>query len=94
MAKTRQVIVPSLRADVVGARGFGVSRNLFARAAKEGKVRLNGLVAEPKSAIQTGDVLSVAGVGRLVVQAILGETKKGNYRLELELIKLPPGQNS
>jgi len=47
-SRVRTLVVPSLRVDAVGAKGFGVSRSYFAQGVKAGKVRLRGKVASPK----------------------------------------------
>ncbi len=81
--RTRSVVVPSLRVDVVGAKGFGVSRTYFAQGVKAGKVRLGGKVASAKDEVAEGDHLLAEGLGSLVVGKVLGQTKRGNVKLEL-----------
>ncbi|KIQ54578.1 RNA-binding protein [Meiothermus taiwanensis] len=83
--RTRSVVVPSLRVDVVGAKGFGVSRTYFAQGVKAGKVRLRGKTASAKDEIAEGDHLLAEGLGSLVVKKVLGQTKRGNVKLELEV---------
>ena len=85
--RTRSVVVPSLRVDVVGAKGFGVSRNYFAQGVKAGKVKLKGKTATAKDEIAEGDALSADGLGSLVVKKVLGQTKRGNVKLEVEVVK-------
>lgn len=46
--RVRTLVVPSLRVDAVGAKGFGVSRSYFVQGVRAGKVRLRGKVASPK----------------------------------------------
>lgn len=83
--RTRSVVVPSLRVDVVGAKGFGVSRTYFAQGVKAGKVRLRGKTASVKDEMAEGDHLLAEGLGSLVVKKVLGQTKRGNVKLELEV---------
>ncbi|GIW32172.1 MAG: RNA-binding protein [Meiothermus sp.] len=83
--RTRSVVVPSLRVDVVGAKGFGVSRTYFAQGVKAGKVKLRGKTASAKDEITEGDHLLAEGLGSLVVKKVLGQTKRGNVKLELEV---------
>lgn len=83
--RTRRVVVPSLRVDVVGAKGFGVSRTYFAQGVKAGKVKLRGKTAAVKDQIAEGDHLLAEGLGGLVVKKVLGQTKRGNLKLELEV---------
>ncbi len=83
--RIRSVVVPSLRVDVVGARGFGVSRSYFAQGVRSGKVRLGGRVASAKDEVAEGDSLLAEGLGSLAVLRVLGQTKRGNLKLELEV---------
>lgn len=86
-SKTREVVVPSMRADVVGAKGFGVSRAYFQQGVEAGKVRLNGQPARASSDIREGDSLSAEGLGRIDFKRVLNETRRGNYKVELEVHK-------
>ncbi len=81
--KQRIVVVPSLRVDVVGAKGFGVSRSYFVQGVKGAKVRLHGRVARPGDEVREGDELIAEGLGWLKLIKVLGETKRGNWKLEL-----------
>lgn len=83
--RTRSVVVPSLRVDVVGAKGFGVSRTYFAQGIKAGKVKLRGKTASAKDEIAEGDTLMAEGLGNLRVKRVLGQTKRGNVKLEVEV---------
>ncbi len=85
--KTREVVVPSMRVDAVGAKGFGVSRSYFQGGLENGKVRLNGQVAKSSSEIREGDTLSAEGLGRLEFKRVVNETRRGNFKLELEIHK-------
>lgn len=82
---TRSVVVPSLRVDVVGAKGFGVSRTYFVQGVKAGKVKLRGKTASAKDELVEGDRLLAEGLGSLVVKKVLGQTKRGNVKLEVEV---------
>lgn len=85
--RTRSVVVPSLRADVVGAKGFGVSRTYFAQGIKAGKVKLHGKTASTKDEVAEGDILLADGLGSLVVKKVLGQTRRGNLKLEVEVLR-------
>jgi len=85
--RIRNVVVPSLRVDVVGAKGFGVSRSYFVQGVKAGKVKLRGKTASAKDEIAEGDHLLAEGLGSLVVKRVLGQTKRGNLKLELEVLR-------
>ncbi len=84
-SKTRSVVVPSLRLDVVGAKGFGVSRAYFQAGIEGKKVRVNGVVAGNSTPVREGDTLSADGLGRIEFKRIEGETRRGNVKLELEI---------
>ncbi len=86
-SKTRSVVVPSLRLDVVGAKGFGVSRAYFQAGIEGKKVRVNGNVASSSTAVRVGDTLAAEGLGRIEFKRIEGETRRGNTKLELEVHK-------
>ncbi|WP_299429474.1 RNA-binding protein [uncultured Meiothermus sp.] len=83
--RTRSVVVPSLRVDVVGAKGFGVSRTYFAQGIKAGKVKLHGKTVSARDEMVEGDYLLAEGLGSLVVRKVLGQTKRGNVKLEVEV---------
>ncbi len=84
-SKTRSVVVPSLRLDVVGAKGFGVSRAYFQAGIEGKKVRVNGNVASSSTPVKVGDTLSAESLGRIEFKRIEGETRRGNIKLELEI---------
>jgi RNA-binding protein YlmH len=71
----------------VGAKGFGVSRNYFAQGVKTGKVKLKGKTATVKDEVAEGDRLTAEGLGDLIIKKILGQTKRGNVKLEVDVHK-------
>ncbi len=83
--RVRTLVVPSLRVDAVGAKGFGVSRTYFAQGVRAGKVRLRGRVASPKEEMAPGDVLLAEGLGSLTLLEVLGQTVRGNYKIKVEV---------
>lgn len=85
--RTREVVVPSMRVDVVGAKGFGVSRAYFQQGIEGGKVRLNGQVVGKSSDIREGDSLAAEGLGRIDFKRVVNETRRGNYKVELDVHK-------
>ncbi|MDL2342637.1 S4 domain-containing protein [Deinococcus sp. MIMF12] len=84
-SKTREVVVPSMRVDVVGAKGFGVSRAYFQQGIDGGKVRLNGAPVRASADIKEGDSLSAEGIGRIDFKRVVNETRRGNFKVELEV---------
>ncbi|MFC4426360.1 S4 domain-containing protein [Deinococcus navajonensis] len=84
-SKIREVVVPSMRVDVVGAKGFGVSRAYFQQGIDGGKVRLNGQPARASSEIREGDSLAAEGLGRIDFKRVVNETRRGNFKVELDV---------
>lgn len=84
-SRVREVVVPSMRVDVVGAKGFGVSRAYFQQGIDGGKVRLNGQPARSSSEIREGDSLSADGLGRIDFRRVVNETRRGNFKVELDV---------
>ena len=83
--RVRTLVVPSLRVDAVGAKGFGVSRSYFAQGVKAGKVRLKGRPASPKDELAPGDLLFAEGLGTLRLLEVVGKTVRGNYKIKVEV---------
>jgi RNA-binding protein YlmH len=83
--RRKTIVVPSPRLDVVGARSFGISRNLFAQGMRLGKVQLDGHVAEGKDPVRQGSSVLAEGLGGFRVLQLLGSTRRGNLRLEVEV---------
>lgn len=83
--RVRTLVVPSLRVDAVGAKGFGVSRSYFAQGVKAGKVRLKGRPASPKDEVAPGDTLFAEGLGTLRLLEVVGKTVRGNYKIKVEV---------
>ncbi|MDZ7704295.1 MAG: hypothetical protein U5L04_07435 [Trueperaceae bacterium] len=86
-AKEQMVVVPSLRVDALGAKAFGVSRAYFSKGIASGRVRLNGKPAGKSANADVGDEIYAEGLGRLNIDAVQGETKKGNLKVVLRIEK-------
>jgi RNA-binding protein YlmH len=84
-ARTVSSVVPSLRVDVLGAKGFRVSRSYFAKGIAGGKVSVNGRPAGKSSSAEVGDEIYAEGLGRLRLLSIDGETRRGNVKVSLEV---------
>ncbi|MDE3282258.1 YlmH/Sll1252 family protein [Lacticaseibacillus parahuelsenbergensis] len=79
--------ISALRLDTVVAHGFNMSRQRAKVLIQGGKVRLNfGETEAPDAEVATSDIISVRGFGRLRLDAILGETKKGKLRVSAAVI--------
>lgn len=82
--KPIRATVASLRLDAVAAAGYGLSRSKMAVEIKGQKVRLNWQpVSNPALPVKKGDVLSIRGRGRVVIEDILGTTRKGRQSILL-----------
>ncbi len=79
-----QVVVPSLRIDVLGGKAFKVSRSYFAKGVAAGRVRVNGREAAKSATATEGDEVFADGLGRFRVLSVDGETRRGNLRVTLE----------
>lgn len=70
--------VSSLRLDSVVAAGFSTSRSKAAEAITAGRVQVNWVeCCKPDRQVSQGDVLTVRGLGKCVVETVGGLSKKG-----------------
>jgi RNA-binding protein YlmH len=83
--RRRDVVVPSLRVDALGAKAFGVSRSWFAKGVAAGRVHVNGKPAGKSADAAQGDEVWADGLGRFRVVAVHGETRKGNLKVTVEV---------
>ncbi|NBC96019.1 MAG: hypothetical protein GVY27_06660, partial [Deinococcus-Thermus bacterium] len=85
--KTLQLVVPSLRADVLGAKAFGASRSWFGKGVAAGKVRVDGAAAGKSASLESGSELWAEGLGRARLLSVEGETRRGNRKVRVEVEK-------
>lgn len=86
-ARVREIktTVATLRLDSVASAGFGMSRSKLAPAVKSGQVKLNWQsVTSASATVKEGDMISLAGRGRVEVAEIRGQSKKGRIQLLLK----------
>lgn len=77
--------VATLRLDAVAATGFSTSRSKMAALISSKKVQLNGReVDKPDRTVEAGDVLVCRGLGKCVLAAVTGESRKGRIMIEIE----------
>ncbi len=82
--KEIQGTVPSVRLDVLAALAFGESRNKIAPLIEGGKVFVNGRIVTSNGYNPVpGDLVSVRQKGRFLYDGVLGQTKKGRIRVQL-----------
>lgn len=83
--KEIKTTVASLRLDAVASAGFGISRSKVAPAIRANQLKLNWQsVTNASAAVKEGDVISLAGRGRVEVAEVRGESKKGRIQLLLK----------
>ncbi|MDF2521606.1 MAG: RNA-binding protein [Clostridia bacterium] len=76
--------VASLRLDSIISVGFRISRTKAAELIKSGKVRVNWEEKDLTSkAIKQNDVISIRGKGRIVLEEIMGNTKKDRIKITI-----------
>jgi RNA-binding protein YlmH len=77
--------VASLRLDSIISAGFGLSRTKAADIIKSGRVRVNWEEKDLTSKeIKQSDVISVRGKGRIILEAISGNTKKDRIKITIK----------
>lgn len=78
-------IAASLRLDAVVAAGLGISRSKAAALVDHEKVSINHRPTVDMSAkVTEGDLFSVRGFGRFILQEVSGETRSGRLHLTLK----------
>ena len=83
--KEIKTTVASLRLDAVASSGFGTSRTKMAREIKAERVKVNWVtVRDPAHGVKEGDVLSIRGRGRVVVEEVSDKTRKGRINVLLK----------
>lgn len=79
--------VASMRVDAVAGLGFGLSRSRIAPLIKGEQVKVNyQVINQPSKNVKAGDLISLAGKGRVEVVEVMGESRKGRIRLLLNRI--------
>lgn len=82
--KKIRATVASMRLDAVAGAGFPASRSRLAEEIRAGRFKVNGkAVDSPSAKVSEGDVIVCRGRGRLVVQEVMGETRRGRISLLL-----------
>ncbi len=76
--------VASVRLDTVLSVVFPLSRSRMTGLVEGGKVFVNGkLITSNGYRLKEGDIISVRGMGKLVYQGVLSETKKGRQYIQV-----------
>lgn len=76
--------VASVRLDTVLSVAFPLSRSRMTGLVEGGKVFVNGkLITSNGYRLKEGEIISVRGMGKLVYQGVLSETKKGRQYIQV-----------
>ncbi len=83
--KEIRTTVASLRLDSVASSGFSLSRTKVVEAIKAGLLQVNWQAAKgPSQEVSEGDIISMRSRGRMTVEAITGQSKKGRIGVYLK----------
>ena len=75
----------SLRIDSAISECYGLSRTISSKLIESEKAKLNyKIVTNSSKAIKQGDLISVRGYGRFVIDEVIGETRKGRIRVTIK----------
>lgn len=81
----KEILVSSLRIDVVVAGRYKLSRNEALLLFRNQKVFVDGRVCENNSyQVKEGDTISVRGLGKMTFKSISGETRKGRIYITVD----------
>lgn len=82
-----EIIVASMRIDVVLARALNISRNRAKQLIEEQKIKNNWVqVDRPDVEVEEYDILSIRGYGRVQIQQQVRTTKKDNLVVKIAII--------
>lgn len=77
--------VATLRLDAVLSSGFSIARGKAADLIHAGRVSVDHREClKPDKTVAEGNVLTCKGLGKCVVKAVLGQSKKGRIMIEME----------
>lgn len=77
--------VASLRLDSIISSGFRIGRSLAAQHICAGKAAIDGLPCEkPDKTVDEGAKISVRGLGKIKLQQVNGQTKKGRISVVID----------
>jgi len=80
----KELVVSSMRLDAVIAAVFNMSRGKAAKFIESEKVFVNWQAAKSTSkTVEAGDNITLRGFGRAKIEAVNGQTKKGNISISV-----------
>ena len=76
--------VASLRLDCIIAEGFRLSRETAKAAIEKQIVQLNHrIIGTPSQNVKENDVISLRGKGKIILESVSGESKKGRIWVKI-----------
>lgn len=85
--ESKELVVSSLRIDVVLARALNLSRNRAKKLIKDQRIKINWVdIERPDLELEEYDIVSIRGYGRLQIREQLGTTRKENIVLNIGII--------
>lgn len=79
--------IASLRLDCILGCGFGESRSSISKEIVKGSVKVNyEVVTDLSRSVFEGDIISVKGKGRIILESVGGITKKGRINIIIKKI--------
>lgn len=88
IGQEKQVLVSSLRLDKVLATAFGLSRTAAVKLIDSGCVKVDYQeTLSPSKLLEEGQMLSVRGFGRVKIGTLLGFSKQGKLKLQMNIIR-------
>lgn len=86
--QSRQVLLSSLRLDKVVAVAFKLSRANAGRLIEAGQVKIDYReIKQTGKTVDMGQLVSVRGFGRVRLKELVGTSKQGKFKVELDIIK-------
>ncbi|KRN75717.1 hypothetical protein IV73_GL000212 [Weissella kandleri] len=84
----KDLLISALRLDILVANGYNIPRSQAKELIERGQVRVNWVTREqPDLQVGINDLISVRRHGRLIIDAVNGQTKKDKWRLSLRIIR-------
>lgn len=82
-----EIILASLRIDLVLAKALNLSRNRTKEMINDKKIKINWVEIErPDIEVEEHDIISIRGYGRIQIRQRLGITRKDNLVVEIGMI--------
>lgn len=86
--RTAQLLLSSLRLDKVVSTAFKLSRSQALKLIEAGQVKVDYReVKQAGKVLEQGQLVSVRGFGRVRFKEVVGQSKQGKLKVEIEIIK-------